>query len=147
MALFRKLRTVTGLPGTTFFLFFKAVCLSAMVRFTLLFLPFGKVLGWLGTTNAETARDVPEKAAAYAQKVKTAIWLCNKYTPWKTECYVQALTARLLLRSRNIPSTIYIGFYRDKQQAMKGHAWLRCGQLIVTGNKTHTTFQVHAYFS
>lgn len=147
MTLFRKLGTLTRLPVSTVFLFVKATFISAVVRFTLLFLPFSRVLKWLGVTNVETPKDLPDADMGYVQKVKTAVWLCNKYTPWKTECYVQALTARLLLRSKNIPSTIYIGFYRDRQQTMKGHAWLRSGSLIVTGNKTHTTFQVHSYFS
>ena len=146
MPLLHKIKTLANLPFDTMGLFVKAVFISAIVRFTLLFLSFRKVLRWLGTAQKETSQHLNEAQQQYAQKVKSALWLCNKYTPWKTECYVQALTARILLRQRNVPSTIYIGFLRTAEQ-MKGHAWLRSGNLIVTGNKGHTTFQVHSFFS
>lgn len=128
-------------------LFIKAVFISAIVRFTLLFLPFKKVLGWLGEPGKETPQELIVSNTVYAGKVKTALWRCNKYTPWKTECYVQALTARILLRQKGVPSTIYIGFRKNYDSQYEGHAWLRSGELIITGEKGYTSFQVHSFFS
>lgn len=142
-----KLQTIRNLPAATSWLFLKAVFISAVVRATLLFLPFKKVLSWLGEPNKETAQDTTAAYTAYAHKVKTALWLCNKYTPWKTECYVQALTARILLRRKGVPSTIYIGFRKNSDNQYEGHAWLRTGGIIVTGNKKLSAFHVHSFFS
>jgi hypothetical protein len=147
MVLTGKLQTLKGLPADTVLLFTKAVFISAAVRFTLLFLSFSRVMNWLGNAGKETPQHNSGIDEHYVQKVKTAVWLCNKYTPWKTECYVQALTARLLLRQKQVPSTIYIGFRKRAGGKFEGHAWLRSGELIVTGNKDHATFQVHSLFS
>ena len=142
-----KLRTISSLPLGTYWLFFKAVLISGIVRFTLLFLPFNKVLRWLGTPGVETAENISDRNIADAQAIKTAVWLCNKYTPWKTECYVQALTARILLRQGQISSTIYIGFKKNNDDKIEGHAWIRAGNLILTGNKIKHEFKVHSFFS
>jgi hypothetical protein len=147
MALLHKIATMRGLPSQTLGLFVTAIFISAAVRFTLLFLKFSRVLKWLGSANKESPEDITASQEQYLHKVKTALWLCNKYTPWNTECYVQAVTAKILLRRKCIPATVYIGFKKQASGKMTGHAWLRCGRLIVTGNKGHEAFQVHSYFS
>lgn len=147
MQLSGKLQTIKGLEAVTLWLFIKAVFISLVIRFTFLFLSFSKVMNWLGTAGKETGDDSCMEEEEYAGRVKTALWLCNKYTPWKTECYVQALTARVLLRQKQIASTIYIGFRKGEENKFEGHAWLRCGKLIVTGNKKRPAFQVHSFFS
>ena len=60
--------------------------------------------------------------------------LCNKYTLWKTECYTQAITAKILLNRKDIDGTIYIGFKKDQNGKYLGHAWLRSFDRIITGN-------------
>ena len=57
--------------------------------------------------------------------------ICNK-TAWESKCLVRALTAQKLLKQKGIGSTLYLGcgYAEDK---MVAHAWLRCGELYVTG--------------
>lgn len=81
-------------------------------------------------------------------KTEMAVRRCNKYTPWKTECYTQALTGKILLKRRHINSTLYIGLMKDENACYKGHAWLKVNDFFVTGyNKRLQQFQVHSFFS
>jgi hypothetical protein len=52
------------------------------------------------------------------------------------ECYTQALTARRMLRRRNLPLLLSIGFKKEEGQSLQGHAWTWCGSYIVTGYRT-----------
>ena len=73
--------------------------------------------------------------------------MVDKYMPWPTECYTLAITAKILLGQRGIPSTIYIGFRKTDQQQFEGHAWLRSFDQVVTGMGKLDSYQVHAYYS
>ncbi|MFM7576818.1 MAG: lasso peptide biosynthesis protein [Microcystaceae cyanobacterium] len=44
-------------------------------------------------------------------------------------------------------STLYFGAAFKTQNEMEAHAWVRCGQLFVTGGPGHKSFGTVAYFS
>jgi hypothetical protein len=143
----KKLKTFISLSGRVKWLLIKAIFISAIVKITLLFRPFIKVLNWLGKINIESVYTAHPKSLQIRADVKTAIFLCNKYTFWKTECYTQALTAKLLLRKFHLPSTIYIGFYKDENGKYNGHAWLRSYDMIISGGQEMSKFSIQSYFS
>ncbi|MDB5110536.1 MAG: stage sporulation protein [Mucilaginibacter sp.] len=135
------------MPKGNKLLFAEALVTSACVRFTLSFLPFKIVKGWLGKTN--TRPDIELSPAQLLQIKKTyhMLKLCDKYAFWKTECYTLALTGKILLRRRDIPSTLYIGWKKDNGK-YEGHAWLKtANDAVISGNMDLTQFQVNAYFS
>ena len=70
-------------------------------------------------------------------EVITAI---SRYTPWKSLCMVQALTAQTILSIKRIPCTIYLGIAKDDQQKLQAHAWLMCGDFVVTGGDVRDEF-------
>jgi hypothetical protein len=89
----------------------------------------------LGSAMSETPRDgVPPGQLAYARR---AGWIVEKvapYTPTLSNCYPQALTARWLLHSRRIPSTLYYGAALEPGgTGLVAHVWVRSGPLVVTG--------------
>ncbi len=143
------------MPVSDKLLFLEAVVTSAYVRFSLSFLPFKKVAGWLGKANITgvpenmpVASLEPAASLEIVRKVQQAVRRCDRYTPWKTECYTQALTGKILLQRRYIPSTLYIGFKKDDQAKYKGHAWLKVEECFVTGyNRQLPQFYIHAFFS
>jgi hypothetical protein len=145
--LFKKLKTFLSLSGRTKWLLFQAIFISGIVKITLLVRPFKKVLNWLGKINIETDKRSHPQSLVIRTEVKTAIVLCNKYTFWQTECYTQALTGKILLKKYNIPSTIYIGFYKDEDGNYKGHAWLRSFDMVLTGDKEINKFTVQSFFT
>ncbi|RFS18301.1 lasso peptide biosynthesis B2 protein [Emticicia sp. C21] len=129
-------------------LFAEAVCTSAIVKFSLLFMPFNKVSRWLGNRNLQVSEtQIPSEKDIYLVETQKALKLCDKYTPWPTECYTQALTAKILLHKRAINSVLYIGFKKGENNHFEGHAWLISQSHVITGHCDFSQYQVHSFFS
>lgn len=147
MNIFSKFSTFYHIPLSEKWIFLEAVYTSAYVRFSLSFLPFKKVINWLGHANT-VKNNIHPFSVETITKIQQAVRRCNHYTPWKTECYTQALTGKILLQRRSIASTLFIGFIKDNQANYKGHAWLKVDEFFVTGYHSQISeFQVQAYFS
>ncbi|MEO1800116.1 MAG: lasso peptide biosynthesis B2 protein, partial [Cyanobacteria bacterium J06629_2] len=69
------------------------------------------------------------------------------YTPWQSKCLVQAIAAKRMLQSRKIVSTLYLGVTRNSHQSLEAHAWLRSGQMYLTGGREREEFTVVATFA
>lgn len=83
----------------------------------------------------EGKESVPEETKAvykYAASVGRIVdKICTK-TSWESKCLVRALTAQKLLLRKDIHSTMYLGCKLEEGK-MVAHAWLRCGEMYVTG--------------
>ncbi len=143
----RKIKSFLSVPISGKLLFVEAVFTSAWVKIALLFFPFAKVAKWLGKVNDNSIVNTLHGEIGTVKKVQFALKLCNRYTPWPTECYTQALTAKLLLKRRNIPGTIYFGFRKNDKGELMGHAWLKSGGIVVTGLCDLSLYTVHSSFS
>jgi hypothetical protein len=147
MKIASKLISIYKIPNSEKWIFLEAVFTSAYVRFSLSFLPFKKVATWLGHANIVKNNAHPLSIETI-KTVEEAVRRCNKYAPWKTECYTQALTGKILLQRRCIESTLFIGFVKDDEANYKGHAWLKVNEFFVTGyNSQLSQYQVHSFFS
>ncbi|WP_277987710.1 lasso peptide biosynthesis B2 protein [Nocardioides aromaticivorans] len=54
-------------------------------------------------------------------------------TPWTSDCFPQALTARVLLRAARVPHVVTFGVRRDDTGALKAHVRVAAGEVAVTG--------------
>ncbi len=144
--LYRKSRTFTSLPRPVKMLFFEALLTSAWVKASLAFFPFKRVLKWHGTINSESSDRADESTLLVRQQVKQALQICRTYAPWPTECYTISLTGKLLLKRREIASTLYIGFKKEDNK-YKGHAWLRANDTYISGFRESRGFRVSMVFS
>jgi len=147
MRIIQKISSFLSLSREVKCLFFKAYFLSGLVKLTLIFLPFRKVLSWQGQINTSTPQNEDPTTAAFRKSLQQAMILCDKYTLWKTECYTQAITAKILLNRKHIDGTIYIGFKKDQNGKYLGHAWLRSFDRIITGNIDIYSYSVHSFYS
>jgi hypothetical protein len=120
---------------------------SAVVKITLSFLPFKYVLKWLGKVNVESESGPNIQTSEIRQDLKVAIRLCDRYVFWKTECYTQSLTGKILLKQLGIQSTIYVGFFKSSKGLYKAHAWLRSYDSFVTGYLEKDEFEIQYYFT
>jgi hypothetical protein len=145
--LVKKLNTFSNLPKGTRRLFAEAMIISAVVKFCLLFVPFRHVLRWMGASQTESGQIADEATLTVRKNIKSALLLCHKYAPWPTECYTLALTGKLLLKQRNIRSTLYLGFIKDEQGKHKGHAWLRACDTYIVGHKEAAGYPINFKFS
>lgn len=113
-------------------LFIKVLLLSGIYRICILTVPMKRLKTFMGTLNEES--DQEETAERYRQvaKISNAVMRVCGHTPWKSKCFVRALTAQYLLKKKRIPSTLYLGVGVDGND-MKAHAWIRSGKCYLTG--------------
>jgi hypothetical protein len=128
--------------------------LLGLARLTILVLPFTLVRRALGEqrhpegTPAGAGSDAPglldhgdrEKAA----RIGATVALAARHTPWRSECYPQALAARVLLAAARLPHVVSFGVRRDGD-ALVAHAWVHAGDVTVTGGTGHRYTRVGAF--
>ncbi len=82
------------------------------------------------------------------REVAWAIVTVERYLPnLPGRCLARALTARRLLKRRNIPCRLYLGANRESNDTMTAHAWLTCENMVITGAGTKAQYKAIASFS
>jgi hypothetical protein len=127
-------------------LFVEAYCFLAISRMMILTVPFRRIAPWLGRTMAESPHDASQQLVL-AQKISWAVQTAGRHTPWESKCLAQAIAAKMMLRRRQIPGTLYLGLAKDEQGELSAHAWLRCGDLILTGGQNLEGYTTIATFA
>ena len=128
-------------------MFIEAFILSGIYRFMMSYMPFKYVKKRLGEPKKESAREEPLEVYRLAKEIRELVLLTCKYTPWESECLIRAMLVQHFLKRKKIATTIYLGVNKDDLNNMKAHAWLRCGEMIVTGQSQKRYFIQVAYFS
>ncbi len=128
-------------------LLMEAFVLLAIFQIILSTLEFKRIAARLGAQMQETSKDRNEKEMPLINAVGWAVNRMSKHTFWESKCLVQAMTAKYMLRRRNIKCRLYLGLARDEKQAMIAHAWLRTGDKIITGAKVKENFVTLSTFA
>ena len=98
-----------------------------------------------GTAPWVPLLDRTQEARALA--IGRVVRLAARYTPWESNCFPQAVAARLLLGLYRIPYVLYFGLARDAESGgMKAHAWVAAGRIRVTGGASFRQFTVVGCF-
>lgn len=120
----------------------QALALLGLSRLAVCLVPMRKLAPYFGTHMLETAQDLPLEQLREARRIAWAIKSITPYTPWKSNCYPQAITAKYLLERRGIACTLYLGatFKKEEKGGLDAHAWVRCGPMYITGGKGHEQF-------
>ncbi len=145
----QRLQTLRRLPWRERGLLLEAFVLLGAARLAILLVPFHRLAGHLGRLHAETPAEVSPVELAQARRIGWAVVRAACVTPWVSNCFPQALAARLMLRRRAIAATLYLGVAlsgSSDQRTMEAHAWLRCGSLIITGGPGHERYTITARF-
>jgi hypothetical protein len=121
-------------------LFVQAYCLLGVARLRIDTTKFETLSRSLGTAGHETPREETPEHLREARRVAWAVRSASRFTPWKSNCFPQAITAKILLRRKGIASTLYLGAAFKARSELEAHAWLRCGPLYVTGGAGHRHF-------
>jgi hypothetical protein len=122
-------------------LLLEAVTCLALVRAAVLVLPFRRIEPWLGRRMTESPLD--GHYGDLPLQVAWTIEVAAKRTPWRSKCLEQAIAAKLMLRRRGVPSTMYLGVARSRD----AHAWLRVGPVDLIGGAGRERFAVVATFA
>lgn len=111
----------------------RAIFLSAYYRLCILMVKPKKLHKRWGVEGEETDREgIAPWQYRYAYWVSYAVEHVCSRTAWESKCLVRALTAQRLLKTKGIPSTMYLGCKMEDGK-MVAHAWLRVGKVYVTG--------------
>lgn len=128
-------------------LFIEAFSLTGFVRLAILLLPFR----WLTPILGKHMQESPAKEASVkfetARRVGRVIETVSRYTPWESKCLVQAIVGKIMLRRRGIANTLYLGVGKDEKKSLTAHAWLRCGETILTGGQGLEQFAIVGKFA
>lgn len=122
------------IPWQEKLLFFEAYLRLGLARFGVLTVPFARLASSWGVPMYETFR-VPLSDRSLPLRVSRAILRARRYTPWKSNCLPQAMTAKSMLQKRGLRSTLYLGLMLEASGEVTAHAWLRCGDVYVTGGR------------
>ena len=122
--------------------------LLGLSRLAILVLPFSVVRRVLGERRdlraAASPAELDGASLGTAARIGVAIHLASRHTPWRSECYPQALTARALLGLARIPHVVSFGVRRDGG-SLVAHAWVHAGSVTVTGGTGHVWTEVGSY--
>lgn len=150
MGLGRRVRGFVHLGHRDQFRLVAAWSLLGLTRLLILLVPFRVVRRLLGQDHAVAADKTSAPAPldptsrARARKIGTVVAVAARHTPWTSECYPQALTARLLLTARRIPHRVCFGVRRDGA-ALVAHAWVVAGDITVTGGTEKVFTEVGSF--
>ena len=100
-----------------------------------------------GAQNALSPKVIPPEKMAVIEKVTWVIDAVRWATPWDSNCLARAIAGKRMLWSRGLSSTLYLGVKKGDPKSLEAHAWLRCGEKIVTGVSGHDQFIVVATFA
>jgi hypothetical protein len=81
------------------------------------------------------------------KEIRTAIRVASKLSPWENVCRHQAYQAKMLCECYGINYKIFIGFKKDEENNIKGHAWTTVHDQIITGFCNPEEYQIQAIYS
>lgn len=135
------------MKGRTFYdytIFLEAWLYLSFAKLLIVFFPFKKIASLIGNAQVESTKEVQDSASI--KFIELSIIRAVKYTFFKSKCFDQALATTFMLRRRNISSTIYFGLHK-KPEHLLAHAWVRCGDKIVSGKLGYEKFTPVAWFA
>ena len=127
----------------------EAFVFLGMARLGVLILPFRFLSRTMGEHMKESPRKTDAQALRIARLIGQAVRSAAGNTPWQSVCLPQAITAQWMLKRRNISGTLYLGVKTSPHPpgTLLAHAWLRCGDRILTGADGHSQFTVVSTFA
>ena len=125
----------------------KAVFWTGIGRILILFIPLRKFSFLLGTHMKETPGTPATENMKMLRAVEVAIIRASRIVPWRCKCYEQAIGAKMVLRGYGLETTMYYGVAKDINNQLIAHAWIRCGNYIVTGRPGMKRFTIVGTFA
>ena len=144
----RRIIKYLGLSWWEQRLFIEAFCLTGIVRLAIMLLPFRWLAPALGKHMQESPM-IEYNLLKYevARLIGQVIEKVSRYTPWESKCLVQAIVGKIMLRKRGIANTLYLGVGKNERKSLVAHAWLRCGDKMLTGGQGYRWFTIVSKFS
>jgi hypothetical protein len=110
--------------------------------------PFRKLVPRLGQQGCQASQQLSTAQQELARDAEWLIAALCRRLPVQPTCLMQAVAAKALLSKRGVPSTVYIGIAPPQADGrnVNAHAWLQCGERIVTGRAQSEKFKPMVWF-
>lgn len=147
---YNKIRTFWRLTLAEKIWFMLLYPYSGFVRLALLVFPFQFISRHLGHfyQNTQLSSLVDVEDQTLAKRIGKIIELVARYTPWESQCLVQAIMARTMFGFYKISYVMHLGAAYDSeaQKNFMAHAWIKVGPWVVTGRAGHERYGVLCSF-
>lgn len=91
---------------------------------------------------------IDEAQERRARQVSQVVQLAARYTPWESNCFPQAVIARVLLGWYGVPYCLFFGVRRKPGNGeFDAHAWVASGCVRVTGRYSFHQYTVVGVFA
>lgn len=81
------------------------------------------------------------------EQIQMSIARACARSPWRTKCFEQALTAKMMTRRRGLESVTYFGVKKSEDsEKIDAHAWVKSGEFVITGWQKTDDYTVVAVF-
>lgn len=124
--------------------------LLGLAKVLILTVSFKRLHPWLGdSAEIKPLRPLIDPTQCNkAKRISHVIRIAARYTPWDSNCFPQAIVARIVLGLYKIPYAMHLGVKRDPaDHALQAHAWVCCGQTYVTGGPSFDHFTIVGVFA
>ena len=111
----------------------EAVMELSFVRVLRMWFSFARLSRDFGSPDAESQLEIESKNQKIAKDVGAAIGAAVRNLPFTCNCLTQAICALRMLKRRGLSCTIYFGVTSGDFRIKEAHAWIRCGEQIITG--------------
>ena len=125
-----KLMKFGRLSGADKWLLLCAATWLAIARIMLVIVPFRRLSARL---SAEPDAAPAEPDSELLHRIGRAVSVAASHVSWRSDCFPQTIAARMLLKRYGYTSIIHIGVEHVVDDELAGHAWLTCGEIVVTG--------------
>ena len=105
------------------------------------------ILKRVGNVGVESPHEISANDTVLAKQVAQAIRRSERIIPWRITCFAKAIAAKKILKLRGLSSTLYLGVAKVGSDTITAHAWLRCGNVVVTGKGEMARFTPVTFFS
>jgi len=121
--------------------------LAKLAIFTVSFKRLGSRLG-VPVGNSPWIPLVDSSQQIRAKEISRVVQVAARYTPWDSNCFPQAIVARLLLGWYGVPYCIYFGVRKPADSKdFDAHAWVASGRIRVAGRSSFARYTVVAVFA
>ena len=130
-------------------LFVEAYLTLGFYRNAILTRSFKSLVTELNQNGKLIRTEFPDEKKQLALIIGGAVTTAANHTPWESACLVQALTAQRMLRKRKIAGRFHLGVTMNSAEndPLMAHAWLVCGDEILTGKAGFENCTILSTFS
>ena len=117
------------------FFFLCLICTSLLVARGVFFFQPAETL--IATLRKTDAGDTPpsKKERDYISRLSRGMAMAAARLPWRTDCLIQCLAAKWLLRRKNIPSQFFLAIDKVSKTEISAHAWVKIGNVSIPADR------------